>query len=249
MVLLEKVRLLLDKHHNIVVISCLVTRRGAPPIYEVFLRKKFNSLGEKCKFYSAEEICNEMLVPVDETEFYSVLEQFIKKKQNQGRSHFILDEFGDNVTFRYAVAQENEKLLMKLMDDIESLAKIKDIHITIAVHPCWQIDVEQLKHQGYTCFELETVMRNTASIYGYEQAVLSRSNKLFNSTTVIGLSPVYIANTGEDFYTNVVNEVCKSKKFVCIFPDKTNKFDESKFSVELKSKWQKPIFFYKKEQD
>ena len=262
-------RFLLDKGQKVVFISCLLPNEGyleLPPIYEVLMRKNIEQIGLNCKFYSALEICRFMKVDVKLENFYDVLDKFIQKLKLEENLSFILDEYGDDMDY-YShlllsatsslaqiftdskakndfITDSDEISLETTNDDGMVSAKTETAEIIISLHPRCNIKTEKFKDQGYTCLHLKSVMRNTASIYGYEQAISQNQMNGASPTTVLGLSPVCILNTGDDFYSKILDEVCqRSRKFVCL---KDDGFDPNRFLEELNRKKIKQFMYNKR---
>ena len=194
--LTEKMRFLSDKGQKVVFISCLLSSKynvELPPIYEILMRKNIEQIGLNCKFYNAKEICHFMKVGVELKNFYAVLDKFIRKLKLEENQSYILDEYGDEmsldsnlllrVTNSFAqiftdsrtendfIPDGDEISLELINDDVMVSAKTETAEIIIALHSRCNIETKKFKDQGYTCLHLKSVMRNTASIYGYEKAI------------------------------------------------------------------------------
>ena len=65
---------------------------GLTPIYDILMKRNIDALGENCKFYSAQEVCQKMGVEGfnnTEKSFYSVLDGFIQNlPKNVYNSYF-----------------------------------------------------------------------------------------------------------------------------------------------------------------
>ena len=241
--LTEKTRFLSDKGQKVVFISCLLPweyRLELPPIYEVLMRKNIKQIGLNCKFYSAKEICHIMKVDVELKNFYAVLDKFIQKLKLEENQSFILDEYGDDMYhYRDQLLSVTQSFAQIFTD-----SKTETAEIIISMHPRCNIETQKFRDQGYTCLHLKSVMRNTASIYGYEKAISQNQNNGASTTTVLGLSPVCVLNTGDDFYSKILDEVChRSRKFVCLKADSC--FDSKRFLEELDRKKIKPFTYQK----
>ena len=156
-----------------------------------------------------------------EKSFYSVLAKFI---QNLPEEFIFLDEFGDKLVSKY---EED------LLGVTGSLAGSEGKQLIISLHPRCNIDVSKLKDQGYEISELKYIMRNTASIWKYDNTVSGLESDS-QTSTVVGLQPDYISGSEDkDFYSRTVEAVCKkNKKFVCLISDGF-RYDDNQFKAEL----------------
>ena len=207
----------------------------------------------RCIFYSAQEICKKQNVAVTEADFYSVLNQFIKEMQ-EGKekiSAVLIDEFGDSMMKTYIQQKKNMNMDI-LLSVTNSLSKTVRSNLLISLHPHCKICIASLENiQGYTCIQLNTVMRNTEVIVEYDQAMQEKLNSSERKTTaVLGPSPFYINNSGENFYADTMAKVCeKGKKFVLIpNSDNIDGIDCLKVKAELK-KLDIKVYEYLKKDD
>ena len=308
LIVLEKLKILLERGEKVLVISCLLPWEKVSSIYELMMRQKIlrenddqketdrenidpensdqekidskisdqekiypkNSDQEKigpknseqenteqervrCIFYSAQEICKKQNVAVTEADFYSVLNQFIKEMQ-EGKekiSAVLIDEFGDSMMKTYIQQKKNMKMDI-LLSVTNSLSKTVRSNLLISLHPHCKICIASLENiQGYTCIQLNTVMRNTEVIVEYDQAMQEKLNSSERKTTaVLGPSPFYINNSGENFYADTMAKVCeKGKKFVLIpNSDNIDGIDCLKVKDELK-KLDIKVYEYLKKDD
>ena len=308
LIVLEKLKILLERGEKVLVISCLLPWEKVSTIYELMMRQKIlrenddqkendqekidseNSEQEKidskisdqekiypknsdqekigpknseqenteqervrCIFYSAQEICKKQNVAVTEADFYSVLNQFIKEMQ-EGKekiSAVLIDEFGDSMMKTYIQQKKNMNMDI-LLSVTNSLSKTVRSNLLISLHPHCKICIASLENiQGYTCIQLNTVMRNTEVIVEYDQAMQEKLNSSERKTTaVLGPSPFYINNSGENFYADTMAKVCeKGKKFVLIpNSDNIDGIDCLKVKAELK-KLDIKVYEYLKKDD
>ncbi len=308
LIVLEKLKILLERGEKVLVISCLLPWEKVSTIYELMMRQKIlrenddqkendqekidsensdqekidskisdqekiypkNSDQEKigpknseqenteqervrCIFYSAQEICKKQNVAVTEADFYSVLNQFIKEMQ-EGKekiSAVLIDEFGDSMMKTYIQQKKNMNMDI-LLSVTNSLSKTVRSNLLISLHPHCKICIASLENsQGYTCIQLNTVMRNTEVIVEYDQAMQEKLNSSERKTTaVLGPSPFYINNSGENFYADTMAKVCeKGKKFVLIpNSDNIDGIDCLKVKAELK-KLDIKVYEYLKKDD
>ena len=156
----------------------------------------------RCIFYSAQEICKKQNVAVTEADFYSVLNQFIKEMQ-EGKekiSAVLIDEFGDSMMKTYIQQKKNMKMDI-LLSVTNSLSKTVRSNLLISLHPHCKICIASLENiQGYTCIQLNTVMRNTEVIVEYDQAMQEKLNSSERKTTaVLGPSPSMNVRQGKSF--------------------------------------------------
>ena len=129
------------------------------------------------------------------------------------------------------MGSKDEEYLLGVTD---SLAGIEGKQLIISLHPRCKIDVSKLKDQGYKISELKYIMRNTASIWKYDNTV-SGLKSGSQTSTVLGLQPDFISGSlDEDFYSRTVEAACKkNKNFVCLIPDRISRYDDNQFKDEL----------------
>ena len=156
----------------------------------------------------------------------------------EGTTVFLLDEFGDKI----------EKTKISAL--LQALSETVTGRVIISLHPQLigyiSTKEKEFNSYGYGCIQLGTVMRNTASIFGYYTVVSSALNSNVNTSTVLGKQVDYVKNTGDNFYSEVLDAV-REKKFICFLPD-FSQFDYSLLLAEIKLR-NIPRFWYLEEKD
>ena len=224
--LFSKVKSMLERGLKIVFISCLLPWEGVSPIYNVLMRQEIENIGGM--FYSAQDICQAKKTAVTEVDFYSLLVQFVQERQVETRSTIIIDKFGDNMMKTYNEEKKNMNKML-LLEVVKSLSKHGQAgaQLTISIHPHCEFNDFDFKDLGFKHVQLNYVLRITASIYGYEQAMQENSSDVISSS-VIGPSPVYITSNGDDFYGKTLDAVSgKTRKFVLL--SDTDRFDGANY--------------------
>ena len=224
--LFSKVKSMLERGLKVVFISCLLPCEGVSPIYNVLMRQEIENIGGM--FYSAQDICQAKKTAVTEVDFYSLLVQFVQERQVETRSTIIIDKFGDNMMKTYNEEKKNMNKML-LLEVVKSLSEHGQAgaQLIISIHPRCELYDFNFKDLGFKHVQLNYVLRITASIYGYEQAMQENSSYVISSS-VIGPSPVYITSNGDDFYGKTLDAVSgKTRKFVLL--SDTDRFDGANY--------------------
>ena len=222
-------------------------------IYDYLMKNKFSVMNEKVEFYSVYDICKVM--HVKERLFYSKLAEFILKKNEEGHTVFVLDEFGDNMYWAGLSTEKKEEKIATFLNVTGEIAaqhtfpKIEQI--IISLHPECEIDDTKFTEQGYRVMRLKNILRNTESIFGYNEAMAFDGQVRGESkaTTVLGCPPLYIQGEvdDQDYYGRALASIT-TKKFVCIHSDESSIFNSNLFEAELRKR-HIPSFRYQTKED